>query len=630
MKNRELWIYDVEVYPNFFSYCGKNIDTMEKKIFYVFSHPYNSINQSEKLYEHLSKVNGHIGYNNLNYDSQIINKLLEIQPFSAYAQDITDELYRQSEKIIFENTYPDKPKIEQLDLYKIWHFDNKAKATSLKWLEFAMRMDNIEDLPIVPGSIIKKEQIQTLIDYNWNDVEATYKFYLKSIKNIQMRQELTNEFKLDFRNDNDTKIGEKIILKEVAKELGKSMTDLRKEGGTSRDVINVNEILVDYLSFNTREFNELLYFFKHLKVYETKNAFKEIVNYKNVEIHYGLGGIHACAKKGIYTANNDYAIIDIDVASYYPNFSIKNGTYPEHLGETFCTVYDRIYKKRAEAKKNGNSVVDAGLKLGLNGAYGKSKDEYSALYDPKYTMTTTINCQLLMTMLVEQICESTNAQILQINTDGATFKVSRNKLDDLLKICKNWENKTQLVLENVYYSRMIVRDVNAYIGVYEDLNKEPKLKGWFELDRAYHKDHSMMAVRKAVVNYYVNGVDYKESIYNNDDIYDFCIGKKATGQGTFHYYNENDKLSKVIRYYVSNKGKVIVKRLPALQKKEENTNQLSIFDVGVVYEGEAKPRESALEAGGWLLTLFNKKIDGPYDINYKYYIREAEKIINQI
>ena len=50
--------------------------------------------------------------------------------------------------------YPSDRHVPQVDLYKIHHFDNKARTTSLKALEFNMRMDNISDLPFpsAPGS----------------------------------------------------------------------------------------------------------------------------------------------------------------------------------------------------------------------------------------------------------------------------------------------------------------------------------------------------------------------------------------------------------------------------------------------------------------------------------------------
>ncbi len=38
--------------------------------------------------------------------------------------------------------------VEQIDLFKIHHFDNKNRRVSLKRLEFEMDLENIEEMPI--------------------------------------------------------------------------------------------------------------------------------------------------------------------------------------------------------------------------------------------------------------------------------------------------------------------------------------------------------------------------------------------------------------------------------------------------------------------------------------------------
>ena len=69
-------------------------------------------------------------------------------------------------------------------------------------------------------------------------------------------------------------------------------------------------------------------------------------------------------------------------------------------------------------------------------SYGKSNEESSFLYDPLYTMRTTINGQLLLTMLIEDILLNTSALLLQGNTDGATVYIKRSELDLCLELCK--------------------------------------------------------------------------------------------------------------------------------------------------------------------------------------------------
>lgn len=68
----------------------------------------------------------------------------------------------------------------------------------------------------------------------------------------------------------------------------------------------------------------------------------------------------------------------------------------KHLGPEFLKVYrDNIVNVRMEEKKKPkeerDSVIVDGFKLASNSNYGKSNDVNSFLYDPLYTMKTTIN-----------------------------------------------------------------------------------------------------------------------------------------------------------------------------------------------------------------------------------------------
>jgi hypothetical protein len=50
---------------------------------------------------------------------------------------------------------------------------------------------------------------------------------------------------------------------------------------------------------------------------------------------YGVGGIHGSLSNKVVTENKTWSIVDLDVASYYPNLAIANKIYPEHLGKQF-------------------------------------------------------------------------------------------------------------------------------------------------------------------------------------------------------------------------------------------------------------------------------------------------------
>jgi hypothetical protein len=54
------------------------------------------------------------------------------------------------------------------------HFDNQAKRTSLKALQFAMRSDNVQEMPLAFDEVISSDQVlDVLVPYNIHDVAET-------------------------------------------------------------------------------------------------------------------------------------------------------------------------------------------------------------------------------------------------------------------------------------------------------------------------------------------------------------------------------------------------------------------------------------------------------------------------
>jgi DNA polymerase elongation subunit (family B) len=115
--------------------------------------------------------------------------------------------------------------------------------------------------------------------------------------------------------------------------------------------------------------------------------------------------------------------------------------------------------------------MNAALKLALNSSYGDSGNEYSPLYDPKYTMSITCSGQMLLTMLIEAVIEKCNAKVLMANTDGFEFMVDRSRMDEVKQCVSEWEELTQLTMEGDFYEVMYIRDVNSYIAIKEDISR---------------------------------------------------------------------------------------------------------------------------------------------------------------
>ena len=77
------------------------------------------------------------------------------------------------------------------------HWDNPAKRSSLKWIQYSMDWDNILEMPIHHSSAITtKEEIDTILEYCINDVRSTKEIYDRSKSQIALRKELTKTYVL--------------------------------------------------------------------------------------------------------------------------------------------------------------------------------------------------------------------------------------------------------------------------------------------------------------------------------------------------------------------------------------------------------------------------------------------------
>jgi len=404
-----------------------------------------------------------VGFNNLGFDYPVLHFIIETPSCS-----VTD-IYMKAMSIIntpwdrrFDNVIWDRDQhIPQIDLYKVHHFDNFARATSLKVLEFNMRRERVEDLPFTPGTILNWEQCDTLITYNWEDIDATEQFFFESSDQLRFREELSEKYNRNFMNHNDTKIGKDYFIMQMEK----LVPGFNKRNQTKRSEIRIADIIFPYIKFDHPEFNRVLNWLRSQVIVETKGVFTDInCVIDGFQFDFGTGGIHGSVESQIVESDEDYIIEDWDVTSFYTNLAISNNLFPEHLGQEFCNIYKEVYEQRQKYAK-GTTENDM-LKLALNGVYGDSNNKYSCFFDPQYTMAITINGQLLLCMLAEVMLKQPAVRMIQVNTDGLTVKYPRSLQPWIRSVVAWWEELSGLKLESAEYNRMFIRDVNNYIAEY--------------------------------------------------------------------------------------------------------------------------------------------------------------------
>ena len=715
----DVYVYDIETYKSCFSFVAANPHNKKMYVFEISDRK----DDSKRLRSFLTKLYKEkatmVGFNNVGFDFPVVVKFLETPDITSdelheYANDIIQSQNSEDDK--FKYRLPkSKEWIRQVDLYLINHFNNKARATSLKMIEFNMRSDTIEDLPYAPDQMLNHDQIGEIIEYNKHDVMKTLEFYNECLSAVKFRDELTKKMGIDVTNFDDTKIGKQFFVQELEKK--DSEICYRKVNGqrivkqSKRDKINLGEVIFDYVQFNRPEFKAVKDWLASQTIKETKGIFSDIEEHelgelakycsmvtkskklkttetkdrkryrdvrkmirdgsvsedekialedeiygtpdqnevdKLLNLHpkgwvervymsndkvsynfkwriaetlntvvngfqydFGTGGIHGSNSGYTYYSNDDRVIKSWDVASYYPNLAIQNKLYPEHLGETFCDIYEELYNRRKSYAKG--TPENALLKLSLNGSYGASNDKYSPFYDPKFMCSITINGQLLLCMLAEWLIEQCDSlEVIMINTDGLEFVVSKGQEELSEQICRKWEKITKLVLEGETYEKLFIANVNNYVGIFD--NGKVKRKGAYEYeDLGWHQNQSALVIKRAAVLQLTDNVPIEKTIRDCKDPFDFMLRTKVPRSSrlvTRNEYNEDTTQQNITRYYIASNGERLVKIMPPLPNTENE-------------------REIGIDAA-WLVKTCNNMKDFDWDINYDYYIQEARKLVEAV
>jgi len=608
------YVFDIETYPNVFTLAVEHAQAPLRWLFEISDWRNDSRNIVAFL-QFLKEANARmVGFNNLGFDYPVLHTLIRMGHSDAAT------LYKKAMAIIGSQdedgdkwmhlVKPSDQFVTQIDLFKIHHFDNKARATSLKMLEFNMRADSIQDLPFPVGSVLTREQVEILKIYNQHDVDQTKKFYHKSLDMIHFREELTRKYARDFMNHNDTKIGKDYFVMKL-EEAGVACYDYGDKGRTPRQtkrpVIHLKDAILPWIRFDDPEFSRVLGWLKQQSITETKGVFTDLTATINgFTFVFGLGGIHGSVESEVIESDAEHVIVDLDVTSYYPNLAITNGFHPAHLGKDFVAIYKHLFEQRKQYPKK--SAESAMLKLALNGVYGDSNNQFSVFYDPLFTMSITLNGQLLLCLLAEGLLTIPGLRLIQVNTDGLTVRVPRSHkiMVDLARMA--WQERTGLNLEEAVYKAMMIRDVNNYIGVFND--GSTKRKGAYEHDMEWHQNAGGLVIAKVAEKVLVEGAPIRQTVQQWPDIMDFMLRTKVPRSSYLAIEWDGQppqQLQNITRYYIAEGGGRLFKWMPPLK-------------------GKTEWRKIGVESGWGVQPCSDIREAGKLPVDFDYYIREVEKL----
>ncbi len=565
-RRGEKLTYDIECYPNYLLIAFRSRSSGKYILFELIVINGNLVVTFDhrKLWWVLTNFTL-VGFNILKYD----NIIATLACYGCSAE----QLWQATQMLIVKKLKKDGTfgavsgynvlktfKVNKLPINSIDLIEYTALRPGLKVCAGRMHAPRMQDLPFVPGSYLTLDQITITRWYCVNDLDNTDLLFNRYVERLKLREHIGARYNIDLRSSSDAQMAEGIMTSEIKRLTGqKHLPKTKIEPGTCYQYK-----LPNFIKFETPLLNRMLNIVVN-SIFEIseKGSLTIPTSIKGMLIpindnyyKFGLGGLHSQEKAISHLADDETEIVDIDATSYYPFLILNAGLTPENLGQNFLIVYNGIVVARVNAKEAGDVITAEGLKISVNGIFGKLGSKWSVVYAPQLLMQTTVTGQLSLLMYIERM-ELNNFKIISANTDGVVTLVPKARRQLFNSIVKQWEIDTGFHTEETLYKAVYSRDVNNYVVVYETPQKGKlfKGKGIFNARHdAKSADASSVDLKKnpvneicvnAAVDLILFNKPIEETIRNCRDISKFTAMRTVKGGGV----KDGIYLGKVIRWY---------------------------------------------------------------------------------
>lgn len=517
---------------------------------------------------------------------------------------------------------------------------------SLKQNEGFMGMDIVES--VVPFDLdrpLTDEEKRDVEKYNRADLYGTLERFKQRKNSFRTKMLLVKEFGLpiNYICKTNAKLTEAILLSQ-----NKGMnTRLRKNFQLCDLPVNweVPELKTIY-DFFIEALRELE---KHK--WDTKKCDKKKLSMDldilGVIHTFALGGVHGGRKNYICRPEDKKKIVWVDVSSLYPNILTKWDLLSRKVDKNGCLAFAGMVQTRMDIKKKlhdpsltkeeKKELKDqaARYKLILNTTSGCMKDKFKKLYDPEYNTKMCMLGQLSLMDLVFRLrnvkrkpkpawarneleinSDGSYFKLIQSNTDGIALELLTDDAEDLIdKVCAEWEKDWRFSLEKTVADNLYEKDVNNY--VFKDDSGKIKVKGAYVTKYDDNEQNTLAILAKAVVDYFLEGKEIRTTICNPENLAtDYQMIKKLGGMydtPTWKREYGDVEVQKVNRIFPSTDPKN-----GGLYKHKKSK------DADVLDKVEGTPEHVLI----YNEDIRGKKIGELKDIDYEWYITEAQKRIN--
>ena len=497
---------DFEVYA--YDWLCVAIDPKTKKERVII----NNKEELEELYNEY-KQDVWIGHNIRGYDQFVIKAIL----CGFNPKEVNDYIIVKG-----QSGYKFSREFSRIPLIMFDTLD--CARTGLKTLEGFMGV-NIHETA-VPFDIdrpLTKDEIESAVGYCRDDVLNTIKVFFTRIEAFESKLGIVKMFDLDIS-----------LLGRTDAQLASVVLDANRQDRTADEF---NFVIPETLQIKKYQF--VVDWFKNVRDVALNNLQNGIdrsvvkQGFYSQKLECDIAGCpHIFAWGGLHGAKPNYIddgyFVLADVNSFYPSLMIEYNYHSRNIHNPQKFV--DIYKTRLDFKRKKDKRQKP-LKLILNTTYGAMGDPYNNLCDPLMRNNVCVTGQLLLLDLFEHL--EPHVTVVQSNTDGILVKLHATNEDEADRewakvddICREWETRTRMGLELKEYEKVIQRDVNNYLvvpyGVLYDSKGKPTWKAVGGMVKFLNDlDYDLPIVNFAINDYFLKGIDPKDTIERCNDLHKF-------------------------------------------------------------------------------------------------------------
>lgn len=584
------------------------LDVKEKKVYtFEISERRNDYLELVAFINDRNKVI--VNYGGSDYDNIVYNFIFDNFYVFENASPvlIASEAFRIG-RMVFNNEWKELDEIKRkkffnsIDLKKV--ILSKEYRVPLKVLQITMKNRDVSDLMVNYNEPIDVSRIDECVNYCKNNAVSIAKLMKMSSEFFKIRSWIKEEYGFECMTLDNVTTGSNFLATKYCEMTGIKLSDFFANKRPFKS-FKIEEIVFDFIKFDNEPMNEALEYIKEYSLHSKDDYPSKSILYKGIGLSVGAGGLHSVDRPMIYEETDSMIYIQSDVKSYYPRIIIGHELHDETFEKCFLEVYKEVHSLKVKADEEGDFFRRTFFKFLLNSYWGCLLNEHKPFFNPKIAFTITINGQLMLLMLIQML---TNAgfKVTSVNTDAVEVYLLKERIGEYMSICKEWESLAKVGLTHDFIKKMVRKDCNSSIALYQDGTHESK--GDFKYDVVLGKGMSYPIVKKAVTDYFLFDIPVEKTITEHDDILDFCTYLKIDSKFSVEYGNE--PVPRINRYFFSKKGRYLYKY---------KTNKTGKKSYEAIHKG----------TGVFLLNKLEKNASiKDFDIFYPIYFSKANELIN--